>query len=669
MKIFNIGISCIGSGVGQSVINSLKHSRLPIRTIGFGTNPFAFGAYDCDVYDYTTTIYDLGYIDDLIEKCKKHQIDLIIPGLDDEALLFSQNIEKFQESGILPLVGSQELITICRDKERMSLELNKVANVFVRSSSKANIYEDLKLGNISFPLIAKPRGGFASRGIEILLNEHDLDKVTEDHIIQEIAAPASDDPHYASYMKQLSAYKNPQVAEVSIQLVYGPDGNLMGRMASYNKLNNGVPIEIIPYDNPLIWGTIEKVLPYFAELGLKGPLNIQGRLTNEGFKIFEMNPRFTGITGLRALMGFNEVEASVKEWLSIDKGKNNLSLNSKLIGIRQTTDRVIPIEREAKVQEQCDNLHFVPYKSKKVIFITGAFGYLGSALLDDLVRNGGYIIWAYTRDKRSISEKYVNNVECIFDYQDYQRGLIAFGNIDILLHMGFARPDKGNLQIAESVSFSFDLLNRAIQHQVPYIINISSQQVYGAAENAPWLEKTKVVPTSVYGLAKYSVEEYLRNLTKNSPFVKATSLRLATLAGGQFSEHSVDFMSKMINKVYNGETITIVNKDQVIERLDIRDASHALLCILKNVGKISEQVYNVGPGVQRTLSDVVDGIKSLAFDDFGNLDNRIEYSAISETKRNIGMKIDLFSNDFGWVPKFGILDSLASLYFSYHLSK
>jgi hypothetical protein len=47
-KEIKIGISCIGTGVGQSIINSIKLSSLPIKTIGFGNTPFAYGAYDCD---------------------------------------------------------------------------------------------------------------------------------------------------------------------------------------------------------------------------------------------------------------------------------------------------------------------------------------------------------------------------------------------------------------------------------------------------------------------------------------------------------------------------------------------------------------------------------------------------------------------------------------------
>ncbi len=65
-KTFQIGISCIGSGVGQSVINSLRLSRLPIKTIGFGTNPFAYGAYDCDAYDYTPGFYNGGIRPEII---------------------------------------------------------------------------------------------------------------------------------------------------------------------------------------------------------------------------------------------------------------------------------------------------------------------------------------------------------------------------------------------------------------------------------------------------------------------------------------------------------------------------------------------------------------------------------------------------------------------------
>ena len=43
-----------------------------------------------------------------------------------------------------------------------------------------------------------------------------------------------------------------------------------------------------------------------AKLGARGPINIQCRLFRGKVYPFEINPRFSGTTGLRAMVGFNE---------------------------------------------------------------------------------------------------------------------------------------------------------------------------------------------------------------------------------------------------------------------------------------------------------------------------------------------------------------------------
>ena len=48
---------------------------------------------------------------------------------------------------------------------------------------------------------------------------------------------------------------------------------------------------------------IASVLAHYAP---RGPINLQGRITPAGLMFFEMNPRFTGITGNRSQFGFNE---------------------------------------------------------------------------------------------------------------------------------------------------------------------------------------------------------------------------------------------------------------------------------------------------------------------------------------------------------------------------
>lgn len=478
-KPHNIGISCIGGGVGQSVINSLRLSKLPFKTIGLGTNPFAYGAYDCDTYDYTLSIYHPDYIDHLIAVCHKHKIDLVIPGLDDEVLIFAKNAEKFEKAGIKAIFPDKEFVSICLDKERMIANLSRAVDVFVKNYNKDTLEEDIQTGKVEFPCIAKPRCGCASRGVEIIKCKDDLAKISSDHIIQELAIPVTDDPNFSLYLSQIDKNRNLQVAEISIQLVYSQDGVLIGRMFSRNKLKNGIPIEIIPYEDEYVWHVVDKLTPVLLKMGLRGPLNIQGRITENGLKIFEMNPRFTGITGLRALMGFNEVEACVKEWLGIDKGKNQLGLNYNRFGVRQMADKAILFERNKKVRRIFNNLNKRKIEKKKIILITGACGYLGQNLIHKLSGWNKFEIWAFSRDKSKTKTIFEGKVQKFIDNNDLENGRIQLGNVDILLHLGFTRPHGTNSQMAQSLAFTRDLFVRAASHQVPSIINVSSQSVYG----------------------------------------------------------------------------------------------------------------------------------------------------------------------------------------------
>jgi nucleoside-diphosphate-sugar epimerase len=660
-----IGISCIGSGVGQSIINSINLSRLPFTTIGFGTNPFAFGAYDCDRYDYTMNIHDDGFIDNLIQKCLEHKVDLIIPGMDDEALLYAKNMKKFQEAGIMALCAGEELIAICRDKERMSNELNCIADVFVKSFSKITLYDDIEVGKVQFPFIAKPRGGFASRGIEIIRNHDDLVKISEDHIVQELAIPLKDDPNYAFYMSQIAMNRNPQVAEISIQLVYSPESTLMGRMFSYNKLNNGVPIEIVPCENDYIWSIVDEITPTLIKMGLKGPLNLQGRMTEHGLKLFEMNPRFTGITGLRALMGFNEVEASIKEWLGIDKGRNKLHFNYNRFGVRQTADKSIPLERNREVEVLSKKINARPQKVKKTLFITGACGYLGQNLISSLVNEESFELWAFDLDKEKLKSLHAGKVTKYYDTDDLNSGAVQLGHVDILLHLGFTRPHGTNEQIAQSLLFTHELFTRAVAHHVPAIINISSQSVYGLENKPPWTENTPVAPQTTYAQAKYATELCLQSLSKNLNTLCFSSLRLGSLAGGASGLTAVDFLSKMCLNALQGESIRVIGGMQKMERLDVRDAIDALITILKTNPKEWKPIYNLGSGKTYSLKEM-----ALKIADIASLLNIGPRPDVIIEEKNVdmhfGMDSSLFCSDMDWRPKYSLDDTITSL-FDYYL--
>lgn len=654
-----IAVMSIGSSVGQSVISSCNLSRLPITTIGLGNNPMAFGAYECDYMDYVPMIYEDDYIDELIKKCTFYHVDIIIPGFDDEAYILSKHKRLLEDHGFKVLVSEVSLFRVVNDKALMCDELSSIADIFVKSYTLADVQMKLKRNEVNFPLIAKPRDSYASKGIEILLCENDFIKVTDDHIIQELAIPHEGDPFRSIYMQQIQEKNNLQVSEVSIQVVTGKNGDILGKMASFNKLNNGIPIEIMPYENDCIWSEIDKLLPALRELGHRGPLNIQGRLTDKGLKLFEMNARFTGITGLRAIMGFNEVESCIKDWLDINTSKDTLQLNYDRFGIRQTMPRILSLDNNKRMQDLSVLINKKKLKSTKAILVTGASGYLGQTITR-LLAESDYRIMALGRNKSKLMALYnrYDHVTC-YDQNDLNDGVLRFGLVDCIIHCAFARAYRGNRELADSLKFTREIFDLATVHQVPKIINISSQAVYGSCRPLFWHETTEPIPETNYAVGKYSTELMANTIKSINKHSHVTSLRLASLAGGQSGSVPTDILYKFVKSSLNHETIKIIDGSQKINRLDVRDVAEGVVRLLEMDSSTWESVYNFGPIRSYTLLEVVELVSLLSKN----------YEIDTTFERNKEKAQSYFRMDssklyalLNWKPRYSLEETLLSLF-------
>lgn len=653
-----IGISCIGSGVGQSVINSCRLARLPIRTIGLGTNPLAYGLYECDDYAYTASYYADDYVEDMLKTCLEHQIDLLIPGHDDEAHLLSKNLELFEAKGIRVLVSGAELLGLCREKDEMSRELNPVANIFVRSFGREDFLTTWKAGEIELPVIAKPRDGFASRGIEIIQSEQDFDKITDGHIVQELALPHDGDPNREHCLNMISKGINPQVAEVSIQYVFDRSGGVIGKMASYNKLNNGVPIEILPIEDEAMWADVEQLLPTLVKLGARGPVNLQGRITNKGIKLFEINARFTGITGLRAALGFNEVEACIRHWMGLEF--TPLLINQNRVGIRQTADKAVDLNRNPEVKMTVLDLNSAVLKKAKTILITGASGAIGSRLVMALSEDKRCQLFTLDRDKAKAEILFKDCAVTCYDHDDLNAGKFSLGNVDSLVHLASARPHHSESEQAQSLRFSLDLFTRAASQGVSELINLSSQSVYGAEEQAPWAEGDVVAPDSSYAVSKYALEQHLRSLSCLFPLLRSTSIRLSSVVSADAVSSEIEAIGKMVKLAKSQGKLTIYGGSQKMERIDIRDAVSGLVVVINSDSSDWKDIYNLGADRQYSLEAAV-GL--IAEEVEGELKTTVELSRVElkEPARDSGLNMEAFKADFGWTPQYQLIDSIKVL--------
>ena len=135
----------------------------------------------CDFTRKVAAMKDPGYIDNLLDICRKDEINLLIPTIDTDLLVLSENREKFEAIGTKVLISDPDKIRICRDK-------NNTSQFFVDCGLKAPMpVNDVKAYSGGFPAFIKPKDGSSSINAFKVENAEDLEmyaRQVEDYIIQ-----------------------------------------------------------------------------------------------------------------------------------------------------------------------------------------------------------------------------------------------------------------------------------------------------------------------------------------------------------------------------------------------------------------------------------------------------------------------------------------------------
>lgn len=127
---------------------------------------------------------------------------------------------------------------------------------------------------------------------------------------------------------------------------------------------------------------------------------------------------------------------------------------------------------------------------ERSVLITGAGGYLGGELIEQLSQKTNYKIVALTSNKDKVMTRFsdIDKLEC-FNIEEWKSRKLPWNEIDTLIHCAFARGYRSTQEIAESLQFTNELFIQAAENKVLNIINISSQEVYGKKNKPLWDEK------------------------------------------------------------------------------------------------------------------------------------------------------------------------------------
>lgn len=273
----------------------------------------------------------------------------------------------------------------------------------------------------------------------------------------------------------------------------------------------------------------------------------------------------------------------------------------------------------------------------KKVLVTGATGFLGHAVIQELLRNEEIEILAIGgRPEDKVNPLPEDPRLTLFLLDDlFTRD---FPVVDTVVNCAFARSNDAML-LAQALDFTERLAARLTSMKAKSVLNISSQGVYKRLPAGTLsTEESPIDPVDMYSLAKYASERLFA--VSGIPYV--SQIRMASLMMPQ------RFLSFFIRKALDGEPFTLTAPNQYTALMDVSDAASGIAALTALAPEMRASIYNLGIGKQYSLLQYAESVReigrklgvSVAFD---VSDNGTETCA--------GMDCSRLMADTGWAPR------------------
>lgn len=233
----------------------------------------------------------LNYLDWLTDYINLNKIDVFIPTSEAEIFVVSSEINRVQKLCKV-LINDPFLVKKCLDKYE-TLNFLSANNIVVPENGLVGRY------NLPsrYPVIAKPRRGQGSKGIQKVDSISILKSLKNEYVWQEYLTPKNEEYTCAIYVAK----------------------NLSTRILVLKRvLSNGFTSKGLVVNNYLINNYVENIAKIFNRSGL---FNIQLIFTDDGPKLFEINPRLSSTLVFRDKLGFHDLRWWLSECLNIELPK------------------------------------------------------------------------------------------------------------------------------------------------------------------------------------------------------------------------------------------------------------------------------------------------------------------------------------------------------------
>lgn len=255
------------------------------------------------------------------------------------------------------------------------------------------------------------------------------------------------------------------------------------------------------------------------------------------------------------------------------------------------------------------------YYAGKRIVVTGAFGYIGSAIiniLSDISCN--LVLLTREKNKKVYKQALRASTEVIqFDITKQTNWDKILKNTDIVFHLAAqtsSRIANQNpiLDVRTNVFPVAAIIESARkQKRPPQIVFSGTVTQVGLTNKLPVNEDFRDCPITIYDIDKLTAEKYLQFYVYGLGG-KAVTLRLSNIYGPSFADLGKDrnIVNNMIIKALNGENLPVYGKgDFIRDYVYISDVTSAFLLAGINIEKLSGNYYIISSGRGSSFTNVM----------------------------------------------------------------
>lgn len=264
-----------------------------------------------DVKLQVPAVYDLEYVNIILDVCRKQKIDALLSLNDLELPILAENKARFEDQGVKVIVSDPQVVDIAFDKYKTAQWVESIGLAAPKTYIRLeDAKKALAAGEIDFPLFMKPRWGSGSIGLESIADMEELDifySLLMKKIKKTILATASVGDEYIMIQEKLTGN------EFGLDIMNDLNGKHIGVSVKQKlAMRAGETDKAVTVDIPEVRDMGRKI---GEALGHIGNLDVDVMQRADGaYCVLELNPRFGGGFPFSYEAGVNMPKAII-QWI------------------------------------------------------------------------------------------------------------------------------------------------------------------------------------------------------------------------------------------------------------------------------------------------------------------------------------------------------------------